>query len=252
MESATKRSPSRAADAVTTLTLKSCHGPSGSVMQRRGYLWARLLLLQLRHQLAHVGKVRALGDDLLRRAPDELGVSEPDRKETQRVLRIEIAPCVGQVPDDIVHDLFVVSWEAGDVLVRRTCFVLCHGIGGTQHGARYALGSNWVLARPVAVRDELAAVVLRPRSVHRRIEDDFPRILRVAPQLRPKGGRRDKCLGSAINERVAQRVEVRPDLDKIHLSARVNTDEREQHREEAIELIGRILGVDGYRLATQI
>src|SRR5439155_26676590 len=54
------------------------------------------------------------------------------------------------------------------------------------------------------------------------------------------------------HERVAQRGDVRTDLDEVDVGPRVHADVREQDREESVEQVRGVLGVDRDGLAAQV
>src|SRR2546427_5237884 len=165
------------------------------------------LFRSLLPELVQEAPVGALGDDLLGTGLDHPGLVKAEGIETNRVLRVIVAPLrVGQ----LLHRLERIVVNLGEALVHEEpgCARRLRGadIRRFQDRAERPLRRNRVPANELAIPRHDAAEVLRPGAVHRTVNDDVadpprPHLLRdrrgayhsvalaLGPQAQPPRGR---------------------------------------------------------------
>src|SRR4029077_17126231 len=129
--------------------------------------------LQLALELVEEAPIGALGDDLLRARLYQPGFVQAQRIKPQRVLVIVFAPFVVRNLRECLEGIVVARREAAiDDALRRPGRLVGAQIGGLEDRPQYPLGCDRMVADELPVARQHAAEILRPRPIHRAVDDD--------------------------------------------------------------------------------
>src|SRR3954452_7693342 len=131
------------------------------------------LRLQLALELVEEAPVGAFGDELAGARLDHADLLEPQRVETERVLRVELAPSVvGDLGQRLERVIVSLREPAIDQLLCDPFRLGGAEVGGLEDGPQVALGGDRMRANELAVAERCAAEILRPRMIRGGPQDD--------------------------------------------------------------------------------
>src|SRR6476659_4849684 len=157
--------------------------------------------LQLTLEFIEEPPIRGLGDELVGVRLDHASFAQPKRPEPDRVLGIVLPPLVVWNLFQRLKRIIVLSGEAAiDHAPCRPRRIADAEIGRLEAGAQHALGGDRIPSDEVPVAGQHAAIVLRPWTIDRAIDDHMADL--AGAQLLRFGRKAEPRIDLSVSEKL--------------------------------------------------
>src|SRR5580704_265922 len=170
---------------MTSSRRKFCRGvPKAQLIRAARSFWKIGMLdssstFQLAFKLVEEAPIRAVCQNLVGGRPDQAGLAQPQRIESDSVIGIVVPPsCVRDFLERLQRIVIASCISRIDNPLRDPLRLVHAKIGGFKDRAHDALGCDWIPAYIVAVSRYHAAEILRPWAVRGAVEDHVADVAR--------------------------------------------------------------------------